>query len=221
VDKTLRLTRGALLDAGLRAEEVDRVLLVGGSARIPAVRRAAELLFGKKAEVGPNPEEIVACGAAVEAGILAGRAKSMALVDVTPLGLGIETVDGTMVTVVPRNTVLPAQSRALFTTVADGQKAAGIKVLQGERSRAQDNILLGSFRLEGIRRARQGEPDIELCFEIDVEGIVHVSARDRDTGASRSIELDGKAHLSEERVASILTEARAAELEDIYCQAER
>jgi molecular chaperone DnaK len=217
VDKTLRLTRGALQDAGLRPEEVDRVLLVGGSARIPAVRRAVEKLLGKRAEVGPNPEEIVACGAAVEAGILAGQAKSMALVDVTPLGLGVEAADGRMVTLVSRNTLLPAESRTVFTTVVDGQKAAGIKVLQGQRPRAHDNILLGSFRLEGIRQARRGAPDIEVCFEIDVEGIVHVSARDRDTGSSRSIELDGKAHLSEERLASILTEARAAELEDIYC----
>jgi molecular chaperone DnaK len=221
VDKTLRLTRGALQDAGLRAEEVDRVLLVGGSARIPAVRRAVEGLFGKKAEAGPNPEEIVACGAAAEAGILAGQAKSMALVDVTPLGLGVETADGRMVTLVSRNTVLPAQSKALFTTVVNRQKAAGIKVLQGERPRAQDNILLGSFRLEGIRPAKQGEPDIEVCFEIDVEGIVNVSAEDLDTGSSRSVELDGRGFLSEERLESILTEARAAELEDLYCQAER
>jgi molecular chaperone DnaK len=126
-----------------------------------------------------------------------------------------------MVTLVSRNTVLPAQSKALFTTVVNGQKAAGINVLQGERPRAQDNILLGSFRLEGIRPARQGEPDIEVCFEIDVEGIVNVSAEDLDTGSSRSVELDGRGSLSEERLESILTEARAAELEDLYCQAER
>ncbi len=219
LEKTLRLTKGALQDAGLRPEEIDRVLLVGGSTRIPVVRQAVEQLFGRNAaETTINPEEVVACGAAVEAGILAGEAKRMALVDVTPLGLGVETADQKMVTLVSRNTVLPVQSKALFTTVVDGQKAVGIKVLQGERPRAEDNILLGSFRLEGIRRDLRGGPDIEVCFEIDVEGIVHVSAWDRDTGSSRSIELDGTSHLNEDRLESILTEARAAELEDIYGQ---
>jgi molecular chaperone DnaK len=181
------------------------------------VRGALERLFGVAAiEADVNPEEIVACGAAVQAGILAGEAKKMALVDVTPLGLGVETADLRMVTLIRRNTVLPSRSRALFTTVVDNQRAARIGVLQGERPRAEDNILLGSFRLEGIRQDRRGRPDIEVCFEIDIEGIVHVSALDRDTGSSRSIKLDGMGQLSEETVANILTEARAAELEEIY-----
>ena len=140
----------------------------------------------------------------------------MALVDVTPLGLGVETFDGKMVTLVARNTVLPVHSSALFTTVADGQRAAAIKVLQGERSHASDNILLGSFCLEGIREARCGEPDIEVSFMIDVEGLVHVSAEDLDTGTSNAIELDGSGHLSEEIVQNIVTEARAGEMEDLY-----
>jgi molecular chaperone DnaK len=158
---------------------------------------------------------VVACGAAVQAGILAGEAGGMALVDVTPLGLGVEAEGERMVTLVARNTVLPARATALFTTVTDNQTAAGITVLQGERPRASDNVRLGSFRLEGITKGRRGEPDIEVCFEIDVEGIVHVSARDLQTGSSHGIELNGTANLDGEQVDSLVTEARAAELEDI------
>ncbi|UCF99977.1 MAG: Hsp70 family protein [Spirochaetaceae bacterium] len=216
IDKTLRLTKGALQDAGLKSRAVDRVLLVGGSTRIPAIRRAVENLFGNPPEPGVNPEEVVACGAAVQAGILAGEAREMALVDVTPLGLGVETADEQMVTIVPRNAVLPVQTKALFTTVADFQKTAGIRVLQGERPRASDNISLGSFRLENIQMAERGEPDIEVCFDIDVEGIVHVSAQDLVTGGRQSVKLDVLAELDPGQIESIVTEARAAELED-FC----
>jgi molecular chaperone DnaK len=216
VDRTIRLTKGALQDAGLKPESVDRVLLAGGCTRIPSIRKAVEGLFGKPAEVGVNPEEVVARGAAMQAGILAGEAKRMVLVDVTPLGLGVEAVNQEMVTLIPRNSVLPVQTKALFTTVADFQRVAGINVLQGERPQAVDNILLGSFRLENLKHARRGEPDIEVSFEIDVEGIVHVSARDLDSGSHRAIELDGVENLSTEQVEGILIEARAAELEDIY-----
>jgi molecular chaperone DnaK len=214
VDRTIRLTRGALKDAGLRPQEVERVLLVGGSTRIPAVREAVSRLFGKRPESGVSPDEVVARGAAVQGGILAGEARKMALVDVTPLGLGVETVDEKMVTLVPRNTVLPVQTKAMFTTVSDYQKAASIKVLQGERSRAADNILLGSFKLENIEKIERGKPDIEVRFEIDVEGILHVSARDLSTGSLQAIELDGSGNLAPEVIENIVTEARAAELED-------
>jgi molecular chaperone DnaK len=214
VEKTIRLTRGALQDARLRAEQIERVLLVGGSTRIPAVRRALEQLFGRPAEAGVNPEEVVACGAAVQGGILAGQAEATALVDVTPLGLGVETVGRRMVTLVPRNTVLPVQARAIFTTVADNQKTARIAVLQGERSRAEEDILLGSFELQNIERGRKGSPDIEVCFQIDVNGFVHVSAEDLGTGSRRDIELEGAEHLDAQRIQSMIVEARAAELED-------
>jgi molecular chaperone DnaK len=214
LDKTLRLTKGALRDAALRLQDIDRVLLVGGSTRIPAIRLAVEKLFGRPAESGVNPEEVVARGAAIQGGILAGEAERMALVDVTPLGLGVETVEKTMETLVPRNTVLPVEIKALFTTVADYQKTASIKVLQGERPKAEDNIVLGSFRLENIEKEKKGKPDIEVCFEIDVEGIVHVSAVDLKTGSRRDIELDGTGNLEPEVIHSIITEARAAELED-------
>ncbi len=215
IETSLRLTRGALQDAGLRPEQIDRILLVGGSSRIPAIRQAVEELFGKSAESGVSPEEVVACGAAIEGGILTEEARQIALVDVTPLGLGVETADEKMVTLVPRNTPLPARADAVFTTVADYQKAAGIKVLQGERPRAADNILLGSLRLEDIRQGKRGEPDIEVCFQIDVEGIVHVSAKDLGTGSFRALDLDGAIHLDPEKIESLITESRAAELEDL------
>jgi molecular chaperone DnaK len=214
IERTLRLARGALQDAGLSLREVDRILLVGGSTRIPAVRRAVERMFGRPAESGVNPEEVVACGAAVEAAILTGAAKRLALVDVTPLGLGVETADARMATLVLRNTVLPAQARALFTTVRDQQESASIRVLQGERPKAADNILLGSFLLENLQRAARGMPDIEVCFEIDVEGIVHVSAEDLGTGSRQDIRLEGRC--TPGQASSLVAEARAAELEDIF-----
>lgn len=213
LDRTMRLTKGTLQDASLRPQDVDKVLLVGGSTRIPAVRKAVEQLFGRSPESGVSPEEVVACGAAVQGGILAGQTERMALVDVTPLGLGVETVDETMVTLVPRNSVLPVQAKALFTTVTDYQRTASIKVFQGERPRAADNILLGSFRLENIEQGQRGRPDIEVCFEIDVEGLVHVSAQDLRTSSKRTIELDGIGNLDPEAIENIVTEARAAELE--------
>ena len=135
-------------------------------------------------------------------------------VDVTPLGLGVETVGRRMVTLVPRNTVLPVRARAIFTTVADNQKRARIAVLQGERSRAEEDILLGSFELQNIERGRKGSPDIEVCFQIDVNGFVHVSAEDLGTGSRRDIELEGAEHLDAQRIQSMIVEARAAELED-------
>jgi molecular chaperone DnaK len=214
LERTIRLTRGALQDARLRPQEIERVLLVGGSTRIPAVRAAIEELFGRQAEKAVNPEEVVACGAAVQAGILAGQAEATALVDVTPLGLGVETIGRRMMTLVPRNTVLPVQAKAIFTTVADNQKTARIKVLQGERCWAAEDILLGSFQLDNLEQGRKGSPDIEVCFDIDVNGFVHVSAEDLGTGSRREIELDGAEHLNPQMIQDIVVEARAAELED-------
>jgi molecular chaperone DnaK len=214
VEKTIRLTRGALRDCGLGVGDIDRVLLVGGSTRVPAVRRAVEELFGRPIPAEVNPEEVVACGAAVEAAILSGEARRVALVDVTPLGLGVETSDSRMVTLVARNTILPAQAKALFTTVSDRQSAASIRVLQGERPAAADNVLLGSLLLENLQQAAAGQPDIEVRFDIDVEGIVHVSARDLATGSRREVELD--ARRGEAEAAALVTEARAAEIEDIF-----
>ncbi len=216
LDRTIRLTRGALQDAGLKPQDVGKILLVGGSTRIPAVRRAVQELFGKPAETGVSPEEVVASGAAVQAGILAGESRHMVLVDVTPLGLGVETADRAMVTLVPRNTVLPVKAKAVFTTVTDYQRAACIKVLQGERRKATEDILLGSFRLENLQPGERGKPDIEVCFEISVEGIVQVHAQDLKTDSHQAIELAGTGCLDPERVQELINEARAAELEDLY-----
>jgi molecular chaperone DnaK len=171
-------------------------------------------MFGRPVEAGVNPEEVVACGAAVEAAVLSGAARSMALVDVTPLGLGVETADARMATLVPRNTVLPTRARALFTTVSDLQESAWIRVLQGERPKAADNILLGAFLLGNLQRAARGTPDIEVCFEIDVEGIVHVRAKDLGTGSREGIRLQGRC--TPEQAACLVEKARAAELEEIF-----
>jgi molecular chaperone DnaK len=214
LERTIRLTKGALQDAGLSPRGIDRVLLVGGSTRMPAVRSRVQDLLGRPAESGVSPEEVVARGAATEAGILAGQARRTVLVDVTPLGLGVETADRKMVTLVPRNTVLPARAKALFSTVSDYQTAAGFHVFQGERPRAQDNTLLGSFRLENIERGLRGSPDIEVCFEVDVDGFVHVSARDLATGSCRKVDLEGALPGDLRAAQDTVVEARAAELED-------
>jgi molecular chaperone DnaK len=214
LDKTLRLTRGALKDAGLGAREIDRILMVGGSTRIPALSRALGELFGKRPEQSPAADELVARGAAVQGGILSGKVKRTALVDVTPLGLGVEAAGDEMVEVVARNTVLPVRSSAIFTTVSDYQKNAEIRVLQGERPRASDNIDLGSFQLQGLLPGRKGDPRIEVSFDIDVDGLVHVLATDVDTGSSRSISLEGSGSLPTETAVDMLVEARASELED-------
>jgi molecular chaperone DnaK len=218
IEKTLRLTRGALQDAGVRAADVDHLLLVGGSSRIPAVRRAVESLIGRTGAAGVDPEEVVACGAAVEAGILAGAAGfagGVALVDVTPLGLGIESDGDRMETLIARNTVLPASASAVFTTVCDNQSEATIRVLQGERPRASDNVSLGAFSLRGLATGRRGEPDIEVSFEIDVEGMVQVSARDLATGAQQRISLAGVNEVDPQKVRELAAEASASELDDI------
>ena len=215
IEKTIRLTKGAVKDAGLKPADIDRLIFVGGSTRIPVVRTLLTQLFHRDAEGGVSPDETVALGAVVEGAVLAGRLKGVALVDVTPLGLGVENEGDMMVTIVSRNTVLPARVRTIFTTIADDQKSVIIHVLQGERLTASDNISLGAFRLQGIRSARRGEPRIEVSFEIDVEGIVHVSAKDLDTGSSHSISLEKTQELSQDEVGKIIMEARASELNDL------
>ncbi len=219
VERTLRLTRGALQDAGLRPEELERVLLVGGSSRIPLVRRRVTEVLGRSPEEGIDPEEVVARGAAVQAGILAGATRQMVLLDVTPLALGIETAGERMEILVPRNTALPAAARALFTTVSDYQKRADITVLQGERLQAADDIRLGSFQLENLKPDRGGNPDIEVRFEIDVGGIVHVTGQDLSTGSRGEVVLAAAAGLSGGEIAARVTEAQACELEDRYAAA--
>jgi molecular chaperone DnaK len=216
IEKTLRLTKTALRDAKLNPEDIDRVLLVGGSTRIPIVRKDLKNLFKKEPEGSVSPDEIVALGAAVQGAVMSGRIRKVALVDVTPLGLGVEKEGGVMVKIIKRNTVLPTEASAIFTTVQDYQKAVIIHVLQGERPNASDNISLGSFRLGGIRKDLKGVPKIEVKFEIDVSGIVRVSAKDLDTLCEYTVKLDQASAISEEEVSEVITDARASELEDLH-----
>ncbi|KKL48924.1 hypothetical protein LCGC14_2320640, partial [marine sediment metagenome] len=221
IEKTLRLTKTALRDAKLTPEDIDMFLFVGGSTRIPIVRKNLKNLFNKEPEGSVSPDEVVALGAAVQGAVMSGRIHKIALVDVTPLGLGVEKEGGAMVNMIKRNAVLPTEASAIFTTVQDYQKAVIIHVLQGERPNASDNISLGSFRLDGIRKASKGVPKIEVKFEIDVSGIVRVSAKDLDTRCEYSVKLDQASGLSEEEISAVITDARVSELEDLQFNSER
>ncbi len=181
-------------DAKVTAVDIDEVILVGGSTRIPAVQDLVRRLTGgKDPNMTVNPDEVVAVGAAVQAAIIKGEVKDVLLLDVTPLSLGVETLGGVMTKVIERNTTIPARRSMVFSTAEDNQSAVDIVVLQGERERAADNKVIGRFRLEGIRPAPRGEPQIEVTFEIDANGILHVSARDKDTGVVQSITISQSA----------------------------
>ncbi|MCS7308559.1 MAG: Hsp70 family protein, partial [Aquificaceae bacterium] len=172
----------ALEDAKLRPQDIDEVVLVGGSTRIPLVQQKIKEFFGKEPHKGVNPDEVVAVGAAIQAGVLSGEVKEILLVDVTPLSLGVETLGGVMTVLIPRNTPIPYRKCETFTTAADYQTEVEIHVLQGERPMAKDNKSLGKFYLTGIPPAPRGLPKIEVCFDIDVDGILHVTAKDMGTG---------------------------------------
>jgi molecular chaperone DnaK len=221
VEKTLRLTKTALSDANLKPEDIDRLLFVGGSTRIPNVRENIKKFFKREPERNVSPDEVVALGAAIQGAVMSGQMRKTALVDVTPLGLGVENESGHMVTMIRRNSVLPIQASAIFTTVQDYQRAVIVHVLQGERPYASDNISLGSFRLDGIRKAPKGVPKIEVRFEIDVSGMVRVSAKDLDTQCEYSVKLDQVSNLSEDEVSAVITDAMASELEDLKFYSEQ
>ncbi|HHW01537.1 MAG TPA: molecular chaperone DnaK [Thermoanaerobacterales bacterium] len=214
VEATMGPTQRALSDAGLKPQDIDKVILVGGSTRIPAVQEAIKKFIGKEPHKGVNPDEVVAMGAAIQAGVLAGEVHDVVLLDVTPLSLGIETLGGVFTKLIERNTTIPTSKSQIFTTAADGQTAVDIHVLQGERPMAADNVTLGRFQLTGIPPAPRGVPRIEVTFDIDVNGIVHVSAKDLGTGKEQKITITSSTGLKEDEIQKMIKDAEKYAEED-------
>jgi len=214
VERTVGPVRQALKDAGLTKNDIHQVLLVGGSTRIPAVQETVKRELGKEPNRSVNPDEVVAMGAAIQGGVIQGDVKDVLLLDVTPLSLGIETLGGVMTVLIPRNTTIPTSKSQVFSTAADNQPAVDIHVLQGERPMARDNKTLGMFKLDGIAPARRGIPQIEVKFDIDVNGIVNVSAKDKGTGKEQSIVIQNSTGLSDEEIERMVKEAEDNKAED-------
>ncbi|HXU80716.1 MAG TPA: molecular chaperone DnaK [Polyangia bacterium] len=214
VNRTIEPLKKALADAGKKASDIDEVVLVGGSTRIPMVQKIVKEFFGKEPHKGVNPDEVVALGAAVQAGVLSGDVKDMLLLDVTPLSLGIETLGGVMTNLIPRNTTIPTKKSEVFSTAADNQTSVEVKVFQGERPMAADNRLLGKFGLEGILPAPRGMPQIEVTFDIDANGIVNVSAKDKATNKTQNITITASSGLSEAEIQKMVKDAQEHESED-------
>jgi molecular chaperone DnaK len=207
VEKTMGPTRQALKDSGLKPEQIDKIILVGGSTRIPAVQEAVKNFIGKEPFKGINPDEVVAIGAAIQAGVLAGEVSDVVLLDVTPLSLGIETLGGIFTKIIERNTTIPTSKSQIFTTAADNQPSVDVHVLQGERKMASGNVTLGRFQLSGIPPAPRGIPQIEVKFDIDVNGIVNVTAKDLATNKEQTITITSSSGLSEDEIQQMIKDA--------------
>jgi molecular chaperone DnaK len=215
VERTMGPVKQAMDDAKLTANDVDEVILVGGATRMPAVQQAVRRLTGgKDPNMTVNPDEVVAIGAAIQAAVIKGEVKDVLLLDVTPLSLGVETLGGMMTRVIERNTTIPARRTEVFSTAEDNQPAVDIVVLQGERERAADNRVLGRFRLEGMRPAPRGVPQVEVTFDIDANGILNVSARDKDTGAEQRITISESSNLEPSEVERMIADAEQHRAED-------
>ncbi|HEU19740.1 MAG TPA: molecular chaperone DnaK [Deltaproteobacteria bacterium] len=214
IDRLVQPCKTAMKDAGIAANNIDEVILVGGMTRMPRVQQKVKEIFGKEPHRGVNPDEVVAVGAAIQAGVLAGDVKDVLLLDVTPLSLGIETLGGVMTKLIEKNTTIPTKKSQIFSTAADNQPAVSIHVLQGERPMAQDNRTLGRFELVGIPPAPRGLPQIEVAFDIDANGIVHVSAKDLGTGKEQSIKITSSSGLSDEEINRLVKEAESHADED-------
>ncbi len=214
VEKTMGPVRQALADSGLKISEIDKVLMVGGSSRIPAVQEAVKSLIGKEPFKGINPDECVAIGAAIQAGVLGGDVQGLLLLDVTPLSLGVETQGGIMTKIIERNTTIPTKKSQIFSTAADNQTQVEVNVLQGEREFARDNKQLGLFKLDGIAPAMRGVPQIEVTFDIDANGIVNVSAKDLGTGREQHITITSNTNMSKDDIDKAIHDAEAYAAED-------
>ncbi len=214
IERTIPPMQAALKDAGLSKEEIDEVIMVGGSTRVPLVQQTVEKFFGKKPNRSVNPDEVVALGAAVQGGVLSGDVSDVLLLDVTPLNLGIETLGGVMTALIPANTTIPTRKSEIFSTASDNQPSVEIHVLQGDREVASGNRTIGRFHLDGIPPAPRGVPQIEVTFDIDADGILSVSAKDKATGKEQSIRIEASSGLSKDEIEKMRTDAREHAAED-------
>jgi molecular chaperone DnaK len=214
LEKSMGPVRQCLKDAGVEPKDIDEVVLVGGMTRMPKIQQMVKEFFGKEPHKGVNPDEVVAVGAAIQAGILAGEVKDVLLLDVTPLSLGVETLGGVMTKLIERNTTIPTKKSEVFSTAADSQPSVEIHVLQGEREMARDNRTLGKFHLMGIPAAPRGVPQIEVTFDIDANGILNVSAKDTATGKSQAITITASSGLAKDEVEKMVRDAEAHADED-------